>query len=98
MTLCSLAIIRYFLVHRREHFNPLTTLVAPMIGGAGCLGAAYLLNDNRQFLAAGNPAFIKYLAPAVLVYFLIGIGLALFYRSTNPERYAAIGRFVHEDA
>jgi hypothetical protein len=29
--------------------------------------------------------------------FVIGVGVALYYRTRDQVRYAAIGRFVHED-
>ncbi len=59
---------------------------------------AYLLNDNKTDLAAGNPLFIKVLPWATVVFFAIGVILALVYRSTNPKKYEAIGRYVHSDA
>ena len=93
MTLCSAAIVRYFLVHRRDEFHIIRTLIAPVLGFLGCAYAAYLLHDNREFLAGGKALWVDYLAVAVLIFFLIGAGLALFYRSRNPERYAAIGEF-----
>jgi hypothetical protein len=98
MTLCSIAIIKYFLVDARESFHPVKTLIAPIIGALGCGYAAYLLHHNREFLAGGHAIFTNYLALFVLAMFLIGVGIAVYHRSTNPDRYAAIGRFVHEDA
>jgi hypothetical protein len=30
--------------------------------------------------------------------FMIGVGTALWFRARDAERYAAVGRFVHENA
>ena len=71
--------------------------VAPLLGLLGCGGAAWLLNDNRAFLAGGHALWVDYLQIAVLLFFLVGVVVALYYKSSDPARYDAIGRFVHED-
>ena len=75
------------------------TIVAPILGGVGCLYVAYLLNDNRTDLAAGNPLFIKVRSvgrPVVLRHRRDpGADLPL---DQSPRSYEAIGRYVHSDA
>lgn len=97
--LVSFAIIRHFLVNDREHFHWLKTFLAPLVGGCLMAYFAYLLIHNRGTLAgAGDATFIEVLPWSVLALFLIGVAAALWYRLRDTARYAAIGRFVHEEA
>jgi amino acid transporter len=97
--LVSFAIIRFFLTRARAGFHWWKTLVAPVLGGIAQIVACYLLIKNRSLLSgAGDALFVKAIPWVVLIIFLAGIGLALYYRSASQERYRAIGRFVHEDA
>ena len=97
--LVSFAIIRYFLQNAPEHGHWWKTKLAPIIGGFAQIGACYLLIKYRGDLSgAGDNWFIKYLPWFVLAMFLAGIAAALYWRTSNKEKYAAIGRFVHEDA
>jgi amino acid transporter len=97
--LVSFAIIKFFLNQARDGFHWWKTLVAPVIGGVAQIGACILLIKNRSLLSgAGDALFVKAIPWVVLIIFLAGIGLALYYRSASQERYRAIGRFVHEDA
>ena len=93
------AIIWYFWSQARDGFHWWKTLIAPILGGAGCLFVAYLLVHNDAFLSAGagNSAFIKYLQYWLILMFVIGVVLALYYRSADRARYDAIGRYLHED-
>jgi amino acid transporter len=97
--LVSFAIIKYFLREGRHGFHWFKTLVAPLVGGIAQIAACVLLIKNRGLLSgAGDAAYVKAIPWVVLVLFLLGIGLALYYRSSDNEKYKAIGRFVHEDA
>jgi hypothetical protein len=97
--LVSFAIIRYFLTTGRGDHHRLKTLLAPLVGGIAQIGACYLLIKYRGDLSgAGDNWFIKLIPWFVLAIFLSGIAMALYWRSSNKEMYAAIGRFVHEDA
>jgi hypothetical protein len=97
--LVSFAIIRYFLTTGRDSAHWWKTLVAPLIGGLAQIGACYLLIDNRAFLSAAESAtFVTLIPYIVLAIFLGGVLLGLYWRSAKPEKYQAIGRFVHEDA
>jgi amino acid transporter len=95
----SFAIIKFFLTSARDGFHWWKTLVAPILGGVAQIVACYLLIKNRPALSgAGDVFFVKVIPWLVVLAFLAGIGLALYYRSNSPARYRAIGRFVHEDA
>jgi amino acid transporter len=96
--LTSAAIIKYFLVDARDGFHVWKTLIAPILGGVGCLVATYLMMQNRTTLAGGNPLYIELIWVPIALFFLGGVVLALYYRASDPQRYAAIGRFVHQDA
>ena len=97
--LVSFAVIKFFMTTARDGFNWWKTLVAPIIGGLAQIGACYLLIKNRPALSgAGDVLFIKIIPWLVVLGFLLGVGMALYYRSNSKERYRAIGRFVHEDA
>src|SRR6185436_10320473 len=90
--LVSFAIIYYFATKAKDGMNIFKTVIAPILGGVGCLYVAYLLNDNKVDLAAGDPLFIKLVPWATVVFFAAGVILALIYRTSNPKKYEAIGR------
>ncbi len=95
--LCSLAIIRYFRTDAREDFHWFRTFVAPLIGMVAMIGASYLVIANRADLSgAGSTPFIKYIPWEVLATFLVGIGIGLYYRVADRQRYDNIGRHVFD--
>jgi amino acid transporter len=96
--LVSAAIIYYFATKARDGMHWFKTLVAPILGGVGCLYAAWLLVDNRVDLAAGNPLWIQLVPWAIAAMFIAGFAIALYYRSAEPKRSEAIGRYAHQDA
>jgi len=96
-TLTSAAIIKYFMTTARDGFHWWKTLVAPVVGALGCVVAGWLMMANRTTLAGGNPLYIEFIWVPIVLFFAIGAGLALWYRSRDPQRYEAIGRFVHQD-
>jgi amino acid transporter len=96
--LTSAAIIKYFMTTARDGMHWWRTVVAPIIGGVGCIVAGWLMMDNRTTLAGGNPLYIEFIWVPIVLFFAAGAGLALYYRSRDPQRYEAIGRFVHQDA
>ncbi len=94
--LVSLAIIVYFAKQKKMHW--FKTGLAPVIAIITQLYAVKLLFDFRGDLsgAAGVP-FIQYLWLWPIIVFGIGVLIALVLRSTNPQKYAGIGRYLHED-
>ena len=94
--LVSVAIIAYFA--RKQDIHWLKTLIAPIIAALTQAYAVYLLMKFRGDLsAAADVPFIQYLWLWPLLVFVAGIVLALIFRATSPQRYAGIGRYVHED-
>ena len=97
--LVSFAIVRYFLTTGREHAHVWRTLIAPLAGGLLMLFSAYLLIDNRETLAAAQGVpFVQVVPYVIPVVFLLGVGVALWFRARDGARFAAVGRFVHEEA
>ena len=73
--------------------------MAPLVGGIAQIGACYLLIKYRGDLSgAADNWFVKLIPWFVLAIFVSGIVVALYWRNSQPEKYQAIGRFVHEDA
>ena len=94
--LVSLAIIVYFARAKEMHW--LKTLIAPVIGVASQVFVVYLLMKYRGDLSgAADVPFIKYMWLWPLLVFGIGVIVALVFRSSKPDRYAGIGRYLHED-
>jgi amino acid transporter len=97
--LTSFAIVRYFRVVAPEHGHPLKTLIAPLLGGGLMVFSAWLLFHNRGALSGASGAtFIRYGFWLIPLTFVLGIGTALWFRARDAPRYAAVGRFVHEEA
>ena len=99
MGLVSLAIIRYFATEAKGELGPLSAIVAPLLAAAIMFGATYLLIDNRNTPRAAAPGvpFVEYMWLPPLVVFIVGMVLALLYRSRDRARYDGIGRYLHED-
>jgi amino acid transporter len=96
--LASVAIIRFFLTTARDDFHWWRTLVAPVIGGAAMVAVCYLLIANRSALSgAGGATFIKIIPWAILVTFILGVGVGLYYRRKDRVLHASIGRHVFEE-
>lgn len=96
--ICAFAIIAYF------HFNKenahkahwFKTGLAPFIGGLGMIYVVYLLWINMSFAAgaAVNSLLYQAIPYIVLCTFILGAGLALYFKYRDPARYAVIGRIV----
>ena len=96
--LVSVAIIWYFLSKAKDGFHWFKTLVAPVAAALTQAYAVYLLMKFRGDLsAAADVPFVQYLWLWPIIVFVLGVLIALVLRSTNPQKYAGIGRYVHED-
>ncbi len=84
----------------RDELHWFSTIVAPLLAaGVMAFAATYLLIDNRTTLASGGTGvpFVEYMWVPPLLVFIVGIVLALLYRSRDRARYEGIGRYLHED-
>jgi amino acid transporter len=99
--LCAFAVIAWF------HFDPenrpkahwFKTFAAPLIGGLAMLYVVYLLWINMGF-AAGNAvnSLLYQLIPyIVLASFLLGAGIALYFKYFDTRKYQVIGRIVMDE-
>jgi amino acid transporter len=99
MALVSVAIIKYFATTAKDGQKLWSTMIAPALACLAMIAAVYLLIKNRTTLAGGlNVPFVHWLWIPPLLVFLLGIGLAQLYRSSDRARYEGIGRYLHEDA
>lgn len=99
-TITSVAVIWYFWVKKVHRGNPLTTLVAPVVGAAGMLYALSLLWSNRKFAAglAADSKVFQFMPYYVIGLLVLGVGYALYVRSAKPAIYELIGRTTMEEA
>lgn len=88
----AVAILVYF--RRRGDRRYLRTLVAPLLGCVGMLGATVLLLTNFDTLADSDSLFINALPYVVLLAALAVAGYTLWLRGTDAERYAALGNLA----
>jgi amino acid transporter len=99
-TICSVAVIWFFAVRKVHQGNPLTTVVAPAIGGLGMIYALYLLWTNRDFAAGyGSDSLIFKLMPLYVVLTLgVGFAYTLWLRRSHPQIYNEVGQTTLEEA
>ena len=93
--LVSVAILRYFWQHHGSDVHWWSTVLAPIISFAGQAFVLYLLFTNLDFVSGGL-GFANWLGPIDAVIFALGIGLAFYLKSSQPEKYKTLGRLIHE--
>jgi amino acid transporter len=98
--ICSAAVIWYFWVRKTHRGNVITTLIAPVLGGAAMLYVVWTLWDNRAFAAglAANSLVFKTGPYVILAFFVVGLAYAVWMRFAKPGTYAEIGRTVMEES
>jgi amino acid transporter len=94
--LVSVAIVIYFERNHRDEAHWWKTRLAPAISFLGQAGLLYLLIKNLAFIGGGF-GYFNLFAPIDLAIFLVGLGMAFYWRVSSREKYATIGRMVHED-
>jgi siroheme synthase (precorrin-2 oxidase/ferrochelatase) len=73
------------------------TRIAPMIAFVSQAFVLYLLLSQIQFFGA-EYGLAKWLAPIVLVIFLLGLGGAFYLKAKDPAKYEKIGHLIYEGA
>ncbi|OEJ58263.1 amino acid permease [Streptomyces agglomeratus] len=99
-TLCSFAVIGYFRKNHPEDRHWFRTFTAPLLGGIGMIAVVVLLVLNMETAAglAADSLFFELIPWIVGLVFFGGLGLGLYLKAKQPERYEIIGRIVLEDA
>jgi len=99
--LCAFSVIFYFHVGKthREQAHWFKTFLAPLAGGLGMFYVVYLLFANLTFAAgdAADSLLFKLIPWIVLASFVIGGGLALYFRQFDPRKYQIIGSIVLDE-
>jgi amino acid transporter len=93
--LVSIAIVNYFRTHHAGDHHWWTTLTAPIIAAVTQAYVLYLALANLTFLGAGY-WYAKWLCWADLAIFLVGIGYALYVKSSDRAKYEVIGRLIND--
>jgi amino acid transporter len=93
--LVSLAILNYFRTQHKADVHWWSTILAPIISFVGQAAVLFLLFQNLAFIGAGL-GFASWLGPIDAVIFAAGIGLALYLKSAQPDKYKTLGRLIHD--
>jgi len=93
--LVSVAIINYFRTHHKGEAHWWTTTLAPAISVVAQVYVVYLAIKNIDFLATGVH-WIRWLLVIDAAVFLLGVGLAYYYKANDRAKYETIGRLVNE--
>lgn len=79
------SVVAYF--RRRKDRRLLTTLVLPLIGAGGLIGAAVLIVHNYQFLTGTETGLINQIPWLLVISAVAGLGFALWLRTNRPQVY-----------
>ena len=94
--LVSVAILRYFWLNHGTEVHWWSTVLAPIISFVGQAVVLVLLIQNFGFIA-GSFRLANYLIWIDLAIFAVGIGLAFYLKSSQPDKYKTLGRLIHEN-
>jgi amino acid transporter len=99
----NLACIGFFLRERRDEFNVIKHLIVPILGVLAMIPAALAVigGVTIPILDVTLPPYensLRWTAPIVAVWVLIGIGLYFYLRARNPESLASMGEVYGEEA
>jgi amino acid transporter len=93
--LVSIAILNYFRTEHKGDVHWWSTILAPIISFVGQAAVLFLLFQNLAFIGAGL-GFANWLGPIDAVIFAAGIALALYLKSSQPDKYKTLGRLIHD--
>ncbi|MCV7361637.1 APC family permease [Mycolicibacterium neworleansense] len=100
-SLCAFSVISYFHIRKNHPVSKhwFKTLIAPGLGGIGMLYVVYLLWEHKDAAAGTASGTLLFkLTPWIVVgIFVLGAGMATYFKLRDPRRYELIGRIVFED-
>jgi amino acid transporter len=88
----SFSVLAFF--WRRPDRHIWTTVLAPLLGGAGLVLALVLSIHNFSLLTGTTAGWFKVLPWLMLAAALLGAGYALFLKSSRPDAYARMAESV----
>jgi amino acid transporter len=91
----SVAILRYFWLNHGTEVHWWSTVLAPIISFVGQAAVLFLLFQNLSFIGGGL-GLANWLGPIDAVIFALGIGLAFYFKNSQPDKYKTLGRLIHE--
>jgi amino acid transporter len=99
----NLACVGYFWRERRDEFNIIKHLIVPLIGVLAMIPAALAVIGGvtipiLDVTLDPYKTALRWCAPIVAVWVVIGIGLYFYLRATNPESLARMGEVYGEEA
>lgn len=101
-SLTAVACIWFFHVKKQhpETANVFRTILSPVIGGLGMVYVNYLLLSNLSSAAgaAADTLFGRALPFLVAASFIVPVLVALYWRRSNPAKYARIGSTIFTQA
>jgi amino acid transporter len=101
-SLCAFAVIAYFHFHKNHPSSAhwFKTFLAPLLGGVGMLYVVYLLWEHKESAAGTASGTLLFkLTPWIVVgLFVLGAGMALYFKFRDTRRYELIGRVVFDDS
>lgn len=89
--LVSVAIILFFRKTKTSH-GLWTTLVAPVLGLAGLVGALFLVIANLSLLSGSESLIVKSFPYLIVLTGLLGAAFAVRIRKAQPNLYASLGK------
>ncbi|MDH4414825.1 MAG: APC family permease [Rhizobium sp.] len=89
--LVSIAIILFFRKEKTSH-GPWTTMIAPLLGLAGLLGALGLVIANLSLLSGSESLIVKSFPYLIVLTGLVGAAFAMQIKKTKPDLYASLGK------
>jgi amino acid transporter len=99
----NLACIGFFWRERRDEFNVIKHLIVPLIGVLAMIPAALAVIGGvtipiLDVTLTPYENSLRWTAPIVAIWVLIGIGLYFYLRARNPESLARMGEVYGEEA
>ncbi len=89
--LVSIAIILFFRKAKTDH-GVWTTVIAPVLGLIGLLGALGLVIANLSLLSGSESLIVKSFPYLIVLVGLLGAAFAMQIRKAKPELYASLGK------
>ena len=89
--LVCVAVIAFFSKERYGR-SIFVTVIAPVLSLIGLFGAFILVSSNLSMLTGSESLLVKTFPEFVVLLGIVGLGIALWLKRSNPDLYARLGR------